>query len=65
MVLMRDDETEPTPDSMEARVARLEAILRAHRMHEEDCPVGRVQEHIAGGTYMLPQGCECWLRDWV
>lgn len=46
------------------RLARIEAVMREHRMHEGTCPVRQAQVHNARGqTYMLPKPCNCWLSE--
>lgn len=46
----------------EERLDRLEAIARAHGLHEPQCPVYVAEAHNARGlTYMAKPPCGCWL----
>ena len=48
--------------SSEARLSRIESMLREYGMHEPSCPARAVERSNAQGlAYYLPQPCGCWL----
>lgn len=53
--------TTPEPVSLAARLERVEAILRAAKMHEPECPAGHDCARSNCGVHHYPQPCVCWL----
>lgn len=52
------------PETLESRLARIEAILRDHGLHEPECPVRRTNEaQRHTGVYLTAQPCDCWLMQ--
>lgn len=51
-------------NEIEARLDRLEAIVKVHGWHELDCPEGERQrrfEYTRSGRDFYPVPCNCWL----
>lgn len=62
--MWKDATDPPAVDATTARLARVEAILRAHGLHEPSCPEFiRQQRQRETGTYLVPRPCVCWLTE--
>jgi hypothetical protein len=52
------------PDDLEVRLSRIEARLRAARIHDPSCPVRRVAEaQFIPIVVVDPNSCSCWLSE--